>query len=84
MNDKEIINKLTEEILTGKIKRDILKEEAFEFTREYQAMYFSRARRAIQSEVAYTTMTIAQDTRELDILKSLNLNNKVLTRKKIK
>ena len=70
-NNREIVRELTNEVLSGIHRRDYLPNDAFDFSKEAQAMYFSKARRALSTEVAYVTMTIAQDQRDMELLKTL-------------
>lgn len=74
-NNKEIVRRLTDEILSGKYRIERLPDDAFDFSNEVQAMYFSKARKALHSEVAYLTMTISQDLRDLEILKKFGLED---------
>lgn len=59
------------EIQNGEIGRDVLSNAAFPFEEDRQAIYFSRTRKNMKSDMAYATMHYGSYTDDLKLLKEL-------------
>ena len=53
---------LMEKVRNGVIEKDTLKDDAFPFEGEMEAMYFSNCRRFLQSKNAHTIMKYADES----------------------
>lgn len=62
------IQTLVGEVVRGEHSKDHLPNAAFDFSGEAQAIYFSNARRNLQSIVSYAVMTLKPRTPELGVL----------------
>lgn len=69
MNDH--INTLMDEIFSGEQKRDCLKSEAYDFSGELQAQYFSNLRKFLKSSTAFYVMNGCNSIPELVFFKFL-------------
>lgn len=68
-------NRLIEEIRSGERTKDVLPNSAFPFETERQAVYFSRARKNMKSDMAHATMDCANHTDDLEILHRIRRGN---------
>ena len=60
-------NRLIEEIRSGEKVKDVLLNAAFPFEKERQAIYFSKARRNMKSDMAHATMRQSDSIGDLKI-----------------
>ncbi len=65
---------MTAEVFNGQIPRDFLPNAAYPLEGEAEAMYFSNARRNMQSDIAYAIMHGNQEIGDLEILRSIKSN----------
>lgn len=70
-NNCKSIDYIVDEIMNGEYTKDTLSEDSLELTGEFEALYFSNLRRNMQSDMARVVMKNFQDTRELDLYKSI-------------
>lgn len=68
---KSMIDKLIQEVISGKLQKDSLHDSALSFTGEQQALYFSNLRNNLQSDMARIVMTNTQSTDKLELLKRI-------------
>ncbi len=67
---ERIINKLVEEVMSGKVKMDTLKEEGRSlFCPEAEAMYFLAFRNFLETSIAHRVMNRKQDVFSLSLVK---------------
>lgn len=64
-------NRLIEEIQTGQVAKEVLLNASFPFEEERQALYFSKARNNMGSDMAHATMKHAVQTDDMKILEVL-------------
>lgn len=62
---------LEDDIRTGRIRRDTLVNSAFKFEGKTRAMYYSNARKNMQTYVAGAVMSGNQQLDDLDIIKRM-------------
>ncbi len=65
---QRIAEKLTNELIQGQVVRDTLPNTADPFVGEREAIYFSRARRYLQTDAAYDIMHNHQDLYDLKVM----------------
>lgn len=61
LQQRERIDLLTEEGLSGRTQRDTLKNTAFSMEGEVEAMYFQRSRNFLQTVLAHEIFSVGQD-----------------------
>lgn len=66
---------MEDDIRTGKIRRDTLVNSAFKFEGETRAMYYSNARKNMQTYVAGEVMRSNQQLDDLDIIALMKKEN---------
>lgn len=64
-------NRLIEEILTRQMAKEGMPDTAFPFEEERQALYFSKARNNMGSDMAHATMKHSIQTDDMKILEVL-------------
>ena len=64
-------NRLIEEIKSGQITKAVLPDADFPFEEERQALYFSKARNNMGSDMAHATMKHSIQTDDMKILEVL-------------
>lgn len=64
-------NRLIEEIQIGRIIKVVLPDVSFPFEEERQALYFSKARNNMRSDMAHATMKHSIQTDDMKILEVL-------------
>lgn len=64
-------NRLIEEIQTGQMAKEVLLNASFPFEEERQALYFSKARNNMESDMAHATMKHSIQTDDVKILEVL-------------
>lgn len=73
LNEKTNIrrNRLIEEIQSGQMTKEVLLNASFPFEEERQALYFSKARNNMGSDMAHATMKHSVQTDDMKILEVL-------------